>query len=663
MGLNTAYQIALQLAASGLPCFPCNADKRPSIGEHEPHGRGFHSATTDPAILQVMFARDNAVLVGVPTGPRSGIVVVDVDYRHGGGAWEDFNHDALAASPTRVHRTQHGGRHYVFCDAPGVRNSQAKLAPGIDVRGDGGYIIMPPSEGYAIDDESEPAPCPDWLLELILARPAASERPTFKPNGHAPSRNRIDGYVRWLLDRVRAAADGQKHVVLRNTALLFGGILEQSGYGESEAAELLLGALPMGVADYRLAGRTAEWGLRYGAARPYELPDRPEYELRQRANGRATGADARKDVPPVGEVPSPPLPLVWFRDIEASLEARDFVQGLLIEQTLIVIYGQSNSGKTFWFIDLCLHIAAGWEWCGRRVEQSGIVYCVLEGGGGFRNRVAAWKDAKGVAGYDMPFAAIPSSINLLDPNADTGALIETVRLAATGLSVPVRLIVVDTLARAMAGGNENAPDDMGAMIANADRIRNETGAAVAFVHHSGKDESKGGRGHSSREAAADTEIEVAELEEYRVAAVVKQRELPKCDALRFRLSVFELGTNRHGEAVTTCLVEHEGTTKDKPRAGRKPNGREPSHADRALEILADLCATQGRPGYAGVPLGYLSVPEDWWRERFYERAMPGAEQDTKKHAFARAAKVLIGTHQAGMAGGRVWHAKPEESQY
>ena len=70
------------------------------------------------------------------------------------------------------------------------------------------------------------------------------------------------------------------------------------------------------------------------------------------------------------------------------------------------------------------------------------------------------------------------------------------------------LVVIDTLARALAGGNENAPEDMGALIGNAKRIQEATGAAVLFVHHSGKDTSRGSRGHSSLKGAADLEIEV-----------------------------------------------------------------------------------------------------------------------------------------------------------
>src|SRR4051812_18886432 len=71
------------------------------------------------------------------------------------------------------------------------------------------------------------------------------------------------------------------------------------------------------------------------------------------------------------------------------------------------------------------------------------------------------------------------------------------------------MVVIDTLFRALAGGNENACEDMGTVVANADRIRAATGACVLMIHQCGKDAVRGMRGHSSLKAATDSEIEVA----------------------------------------------------------------------------------------------------------------------------------------------------------
>jgi hypothetical protein len=363
---------------------------------------------------------------------------------------------------------------------------------------------------------------------------------------------------------------------------------------------------------------------------------------------------------PTEPAPSPtdsPFPLTWFHDIAPILDVRDFVQGLLLEQSSIVVYGKSNSGKTFWTTDLALHIAAGIPWRDKRVEYGGVVYCGLEGGFGFRNRVAAWKEQHGYAGYELPFVAIQSAIRLLDPAAQTDDLIQSIRFAATQINVSVKLVVIDTLARALAGGNENAPEDMGMLVAAMDKIREETGAAVMFIHHSGKDELKGARGHSSLQAAIDTEIEVVDNEVVRCATVVKQRELPKGDVFDFSLRTIEIGKNRHDEPVTTCVVDNVGEA----AGGRRhaPGGASAlrhlkGHNRRALEVLTDLLAASGKAGFQGVPADLTSVPEDWWREQFYERAMAGADQSTKKRTFRRAADHLVGIHLVGLNNGRVW---------
>jgi KaiC/GvpD/RAD55 family RecA-like ATPase len=250
-----------------------------------------------------------------------------------------------------------------------------------------------------------------------------------------------------------------------------------------------------------------------------------------------------------------PLTLTWFGQIEPRLESRDFVAGLLVEGGFVLVYGESNCGKTFWTTDLALHVAAGLPWNGRRVDGGPVVYAALEGGDGFRNRLAAWRQAHDVRAR-VPFAAIPAALDLRDLEGDTERLIEAVQTVAKQAGQPVRMLVVDTMARAMAGGDENSASDMSSLIGNVDRIRAETGACVVLVHHCGKDASRGARGHSSLRAAADTEIEVRSDQEtgLRTATISKQRDLATGGSFNFRLEAVTLGQNQHGEDVTTCTV-------------------------------------------------------------------------------------------------------------
>jgi hypothetical protein len=211
---------ALELAAEGLPVFPCNSDKKPIVEG------GFKSATQDPGVIREMFARGGAALIGIPTGPASGHVVIDVDPRHGGDAWLRENQNRLPS--TLTHGTPRGGVHLVF-RAPdvGVRNSQGRIALGVDVRGAGGYAIVPPSEGYTIKHSGAPADMPPWLIKACL-----KPDPPPPPPPH-PIRPPLvgDGTLYGLkalseeCAAIHQAPFGQQEMTLNKAALKIGGLV------------------------------------------------------------------------------------------------------------------------------------------------------------------------------------------------------------------------------------------------------------------------------------------------------------------------------------------------------------------------------------------------------------------------------------------------------
>lgn len=310
-------ETALALAFDGLPVFPCAANKAPAIGK-KAGGRGFLDASTDEAEVRRMFGLvPRAKLVGVPTGPDSGFDVLDIDYRHGGGSWEMENAHRLPE--TRIHSTMSGGRHYLFQHSPGVRNSASKktLARGVDVRGDGGYVIHPPSFGYVRDSDADIVPWPAWLLELVLKH-LEDDRPIPPPISGAAveiSEKRLKGYVDTLLKRVASARDGEKHDTLRRTARLLGGIQAQAGFSDSAAIGWLMDKLPRSVENWEGAKKTALWGLEDGRGYPITLEDRPLYtngHAKTDANYADPGqppsvpAESRPRKPPGPEDPSRP---------------------------------------------------------------------------------------------------------------------------------------------------------------------------------------------------------------------------------------------------------------------------------------------------------------------------------------------------------------------
>jgi hypothetical protein len=159
---------ALEYAALlGWPVFPCKPDKTPYT-QH-----GFKDASSDPEQIQAWWEQWPDAAIGLPTGRASGVYVVDIDRgKDGPASWqrlEDIHRDVV----TMVARTGGGGWHLYF-EAPEfeLRNTAGRLGDGIDTRGDGGYVILPPSphasgSSYEWRKWRRPQHLPNWVADAV----------------------------------------------------------------------------------------------------------------------------------------------------------------------------------------------------------------------------------------------------------------------------------------------------------------------------------------------------------------------------------------------------------------------------------------------------------------------------------------------------------------
>jgi Bifunctional DNA primase/polymerase, N-terminal len=257
-------------------CSCCSRDCS-SPGKHPRIGGGFTNAATTAGEIEQWWRRWPNANIGIRTGAASGIVVIDIDTRHGGmrSLTELMRrHDPLPADTPRV-RTGSGGWH-LFFRHPGspVPNSAGRLGPGVDVRGDGGYVIAPPSRhvsGRAYRWEIGPdrlGDLPGWLHNLAV--PQRSPVRSFDE----PIRvdRAVGAWARSALDgerhRVATAADGTRNATLNRAAFSLGQIVGAGVLDEyTVETALVAGAMAAGLSE-REALATIRSGMRAGTQHP-----------------------------------------------------------------------------------------------------------------------------------------------------------------------------------------------------------------------------------------------------------------------------------------------------------------------------------------------------------------------------------------------------------
>jgi Bifunctional DNA primase/polymerase, N-terminal len=187
--MNEVAKIACNLARNTEWCvFSCLESKAPAT----PHG--FKDATNDPGGVAKLWLRHPGPLIGVATGQISGVSVLDIDLKSDDArAWWRQNEHRLPA--TQTYRTRSGGLHLYYKHAPGVKCSAGKPTPGVDARGDGGYVVFWFASGLECLDHTPSAPWPGWLTTYfwppVKQLAPANRRPVRSDGAEA-----VDGILR-----------------------------------------------------------------------------------------------------------------------------------------------------------------------------------------------------------------------------------------------------------------------------------------------------------------------------------------------------------------------------------------------------------------------------------------------------------------------------------
>jgi hypothetical protein len=216
------------------------------------------------------------------------------------------------------------------------------------------------------------------------------------------------------------------------------------------------------------------------------------------------------------ELPQAPLQREGFK-LEAWDDIQDepvewLVQGVIPQKSFVALYAPPASFKSFIALDIAECIATGRAFLGNQITRQGaVLYIAGEGHGGIGSRIKALKTHHNTP-VGAPVYFLRRQVNLRSSKTDLQDLVNAIDDLKAIHDINFELIIIDTLARAFGGGNENASEDMGAFITAAGAIQGRYECGLLVVHHAGKDATKGLRGHSSLLGAVDTELEIIRIE-------------------------------------------------------------------------------------------------------------------------------------------------------
>ena len=275
-----------------------------------------------------------------------------------------------------------------------------------------------------------------------------------------------------------------------------------------------------------------------------------------------------------------------YAQFEIRTKGSWLIKNVLPNATLGVIYGASGSGKSFFALDLLGALAQGNAWNGNKTpKKKPVAWVAAEGQEDMRKRATAYRIRQGVQPSDIDMKFIAEAPNFLE-KMDVEAVIK--QLLAHGPKGTFAVIVIDTLAQVMPGGNENSGEDMGRVLAYCRAITRATGAMVILVHHSGKDESRGARGWSGLRAACDFELEIIRSDEDRVATITKLKGGQDGQEFGFRLEMVQVGVDEDGDPESTCVVQFTDSTKASVSQKAPPKGKGQAACLDQLETLQAL---------------------------------------------------------------------------
>lgn len=600
--LNDLIEGALDWAAAGVPVFPCKADKSP-LTEN-----GHLDATTDESAIRRLFEffGDAAVFVGARMGKESGLFAVDLDtYKDDVEAYAKGLRDQGLLPDTRTHKTKSGGLHLIY---RGNEQPNCKPHSGVEVKGEGGYIIVPPSPGYeALTEGVKEAPR-GLLAHFAAARAARA----------ASTNDQLEANI-------------LKGTDFHESLIQLAARYAQRGHSQTEIQRKLMDTMQASVAASPHHPRHARWAsiirdqgeeftrairsanAKYNDASASEaMRDQVQFD---EGLANAAGFFMEQNLPEdrvetFDGSTNPFEGMGYYAHEKIDVENSAFTMWpIYAENETVVIFAEPKTGKTALALSTALCISAGRDFGTFKVVEAGpTLYYGLEGRRAIELRVESWKRHEADEGRPVPehlpmFTVTAPANFLREDNRKTEAnrIIAYNSYVKEKEGTALKAIFIDTLTKAMTGGDQNSVEDTSHLFDLVSLLRDAgITATIIFVHH--KSRTGGVRGSTNIEAEPDVLLDVSKEGSIVTMGIARARSIEDGQRYLFRLKGYDLGKTDQGFTQAGLVVEPADVVEDDASAAMVDSMEDQKRRTIIIEIAVD--------GYADAQ----AVATEWHRQ-------------------------------------------------
>jgi hypothetical protein len=615
MSKTPQHQSALDLAAKGFRVFPLSQGTKIPLADMA----WKEVATSDPKQIEDWWSENEFYNVGIATG--KGLVVVDADCTKGKPGLETLEYMDMLDLPQSFRvKTASGGAHvYLKTDHPHrQRIDNIPEYPGIDIKCEGNYVVGPGSfigsDGYEVTSEAPIEKLPTWFNDHLKKHAKIHRERNVDAIGSWDQPANVERAKKYLLTSAPEAIEGAG-----GDQITYSVACACRDYGLSQQV-----VLDLMLDHWNEQKASPPWD-------PESLQDkvRNAYNYGQNQPGIRQSAGAEFDDVDI-EVGEPPeevkttglLKLLSPSQMLEMPEPTWMIDGIMQERSSVLMFGKSNTFKSFLAIDMACSVATGREWHGRKVKKHKVLYVATEGANGVgRIRIPEW-----FRYHDVPFDdstdifLYPSEISL-DNEKNVGLLLKTAN------AMGIELIVLDIFAGTM-DGTETEDTTARAWVRGVNRIIQKAQAGVLVVAHTGWADQTRARMHTHFWGSFDSRLRVEGDKDKRtsVLAIDRHKDADSTGKWGFKLDTA-------GKSLVPVLEDTVAT---------EDTSSWPIPQKVAMQCLRELVEVQGSvETFKGAPNAPGVLLSDWQTSCMAAGITNSEDSKTKSRIFRRVKTELI----------------------